>query len=61
MNQSQTLKASLQAINFWPAQFPRFTPQELRANIIETLDDLDVISLQVVEWVAVALLLLRLE
>lgn len=61
MTQSQTLQASLRAINFWPTQFPDRTPQDLRADVIETLDQLDVVALQVIVWVTVALLCLRLE
>lgn len=61
MNQIHTLKTSLQAINFWPTQFPDHTPEELRAFITETLDDLDIIALQVIRWITTALLLLRLE
>lgn len=61
MSQIQILKTSLQAINFWPTQFPDRTPEELRTDITETLNDLDVIALQVLAWITNALLLLRLE
>ena len=61
MSQIQTLKTSLRAINFWPTQFPTRSPQDLRHDITETLPDLDVVALQVLAWIATALLLLRLE